>query len=111
MVKTNLAKQNIGGGGGWGSLLKKKKSTRDRPYNPDDPLPLKEEGKGSATADYTPPKLEIIQPLASLCCSFARARLSRSKERVWSKCILGFVVACPRNPWRVNWFIYRSDVL
>ena len=22
-----------------------------------------------------------------------------------------FVLSCPRNSWRVNWFIYRSDVL
>ena len=25
--------------------------------------------------------------------------------------ILRFVIACPRNPWHVNWFIYCSDVM
>ena len=43
--------------------------------------------------------------------SLARARLSCRKERVWSNCILRFVLSCPINPWRVHWFIYRSDVL
>ena len=43
--------------------------------------------------------------------SLVSARLSRSKERAWSNCILCFVLICPRNPWRVNWFIYSSAVL
>ena len=30
--------------------------------------------------------------------SLARARLSHSKERVWSNCIERFVISCPRNP-------------
>ena len=57
------------------------------------------------TLPTSPARLTTI-----VASGLVRARLSRSKERVWSNCTECFVISCPRNPWRVNWFIYRSDV-
>ena len=42
--------------------------------------------------------------------SLAHARLSLSVRRE-SKLYTMFRASLPRNPWRVNWFIYRSDVM
>ena len=71
-------------------------------------------GAPNECARITRPFRQSVKGLASETRSgnsLVRARLSRSKERVWSNCILRFVIACPRNPWHVNWFIYHSDVL
>ena len=65
----------------------------------------KKYGNKGRVFNYLQSESYVKMPVSGL----TRARLSCRKERVWSNCILRFVLSCPRNLWHVNWFIYRSD--